>query len=188
MNHDEIGRSIRTLRQKKEWTLEELSSRCGLSMSFLSQVERGLSSLSISSLGTICDALGVPLTHFFTPPVNGPLVTKANEPRMRIKIEDSQVAYDLLSGPIPNRELEVLISEYPPHYDPPLIRHMGEEFGYVLEGEVVLQVEDQVETLEQGDSFHILSTQPHTVRNPTDNSAKILWALTMKLMEFGGHI
>jgi len=47
---------------------------------------------------------------------------------MRIKIVDSQVACDLLSGSIPNREIEVLISKYPPHYDPPLVRHMGEEF------------------------------------------------------------
>jgi transcriptional regulator with XRE-family HTH domain len=121
MNHDEIGRSIRTLRQKKEWTLEELSSRCGLSMSFLSQVERGLSSLSISSLGTICDALEVPVTYFFTARGDGPVVHKADQPRWRIRIEDSQVTYNLLSARMPDRVLEAFIAGYPPHYEHPLV-------------------------------------------------------------------
>jgi len=57
-----VGQGVRVLRQCKGWTLEELSSRCGLSISFLSQVERGLSSLSIPSLHSICEALKVPTT------------------------------------------------------------------------------------------------------------------------------
>lgn len=175
------------MRQNREWTLEELSSRSGLSISFLSQVERGLSSLSISSLHAICEALEVPLTHFFTASGNGPLVLRAGQPRSRIRIEDSHVTYNLLSGPMPGRVLEAVIAEYPPHYDPPLITHEGEEFGYVLEGNVLLQVEDKEETLESGDSFHIFSSQPHTVRNPADQTAKILWVLTMRLLEGGGH-
>jgi len=87
-----------------------------------------------------------------------------------------------------DRVLEALIAEYPPHYDPPLITHEGEEFGYVLEGKVLLQVEDKEETLTSGDSFHIFSSQLHTVRNPSEQTAKILWVLTMKLLGGGGHI
>lgn len=188
VEHEKLGDSIRTLRQKKRWTLEELSSRCELSVSFLSQVERGLSSLSISSLSAICEALDVPVSHFFAAPTNGPLVLKAGSPRSRIYLEDSQVAYSLLSGSMSDRVLEALIAEYPPHYDPPLITHEGEEFGYVLEGKISLQVEDKEETLTSGDSFHIFSSQLHTVRNPSEQPAKILWVLTMKLLEGGGHI
>jgi quercetin dioxygenase-like cupin family protein len=169
--------------------LEELSSRCGLSISFLSQVERGLSSLSISSLHSICEALEVPMTHFFaaTAP-NGPLVVRAGKPRSRIHIGDSQVTYNMLSSSMPERVLEALIAEYPPHYRPPLVTHAGEEFGYVLEGKVLLQVVDQKEMLSPGDSFHIISSQPHTVQNPSDEPTRILWVLTMKLLEGGGHL
>ncbi len=187
-NH-KVGQGVRVLRQRKEWTLEELSSRCGLSISFLSQVERGLSSLSIPSLHSICEALEVPITHFLaTTTVNGPLVVRAGEPHNRVRIGDSQVTYDLLSSSIPGRVLEALIAEYPPHYHPLLDTHEGEEFGYVLEGEVTLQVEDNKETLAPGDSFHILSSQLHTVQNPSNKPAKILWVLTMKLLEGGGHL
>lgn len=184
-----VGQGVRVLRQRKGWTLEELSSRCGLSISFLSQVERGLSSLSIPSLHSICEALKVPITHFLaTTMVNGALVVRAGEPHNRVRIGDSEVTYDLLSSSIPCRVLEALIAEYPPRYKPPLLTHEGEEFGYVLEGEVTLQVEENRETLTSGDSFHILSSQPHTVQNPSDKPARILWVLTMKLLERGGHL
>ena len=188
MDH-EIGRSLRTLRQRKGWTLEELSSRCNLSIGFLSQVERGLSSLSITSLHAICEALEVPLTHFFAAmPSDGPLVVRAGKPRSRIKIGDSQVVYNLLSNSMPDRVLEALIAEYPPHYQPLTMAHAGEEFGYVLEGEILLVVEDKKETLKSGDSFHIFSTQDHTVQNLGDTAARILWVLTMKLLEGGEHL
>jgi transcriptional regulator with XRE-family HTH domain len=185
---EDIGRRVRALRQQREWTLEELSSRCGLSVSFLSQVERGISSLSISSLRAICTALRVPVTYFFAAPTGNSLILRAGEPRSRIRIEDSQVTYNLLSGPIPDRVLEALIAEFPPHYAHPLITHEGEEFGYVLEGELVLQVEDEEFTLAPGDSFHIFSSQHHTIRNDSEQLGKILWVLTLKLLEGGDKI
>jgi len=184
-----VGQGLRTLRQQKGWTLEELSSRCGLSISFLSQVERGLSSLSISSLHAICDALEVPVTHFFaSATTDGPLVVRAGKPRGRIQIGDSRVTYNILSNSISNRVLEALIAEYPPHYLPPLVRHDGEEFGYVLEGRVRFEAQGQEELLGPGDSFHIISSRLHTVQNPTDTPARILWVLTMKLLEGGGYL
>jgi quercetin dioxygenase-like cupin family protein len=63
--------------------------------------------------------------------------------------------------------------------------HPGEEFGYVLEGEVLLVVDEKKETLKAGDSFHIFSTTPHTIQNLEDTEARILWILTMKLLEGG---
>jgi len=62
---DVVGERIRVFRRGKEWTLEKLSASCGLSVGFLSQVERGLSSLSIVSLRAISEALGVPLSELF---------------------------------------------------------------------------------------------------------------------------
>lgn len=181
----EIGRRIREFRQRKGWTLEELSSRSGLSVSFLSQVERGLSSLSISSLQAICDALGIPITHFFAPPTENSLVLKAGKPRSRIKIEDSRVVYNLLSGPMADRLLEAFIAEFPVGYQHPLVMHPGEEFGYVLEGRVMLRVEDEEFELAPGDSFHIFSTQPHTIYNIGKRTAKLLWIMTHKFFEGG---
>ena len=62
---DAVGQHIRELRQERDWTLKGLADRCELSTSFISQVERGLCSISIASLHTICQALEVKLADFF---------------------------------------------------------------------------------------------------------------------------
>ena len=182
---ENIGLGVRILRQRKGLTLQEVSSRSGLSVSFLSQVERGLSSLSISSLSAICEALGVPVTHFFTARGDGPLVLKAGQPRSRLQINDSQVIYSLLSVSSSERVLEAFIAEFPPQYHHPLITHAGEEFGYLVEGKLVLQVGDQDYLLEPGDSYHISSAEPHTIRNESDQPGRILWVQTQKILEGG---
>ena len=163
--------------------MQEVSSRSGLSVSFLSQVERGLSSLSISSLAAICKALEVPVTYFFTAGGDGAVVHKADQPGRRIRIEDSQVTYNQLSASTPERSLEAFVADYPPHYEHPLVTHEGEEFGYVVEGRLVLVIDGQEHTLEPGDSYHISSAEPHTVRNETDRLGRILYVQTAKILE-----
>jgi len=115
------------------------------------------------------------------------MILKAGHPRKRVCIEDSHVTYDLLSisGSSPERILEAVIGEYPPHYDCPLVTHDGEEFGYVLEGSITLIVDDKEYLLEPGDTFHFFSSHAHTVRNPTDQLAKVLLVLTLKFLEGG---
>ena len=62
---DEIHNKIKTLRLDRNFTLKELSEQTGLSLSFLSQIERGASSLSITSLKKISDALEIHINYFF---------------------------------------------------------------------------------------------------------------------------
>lgn len=177
-----IGKQFRELRKRRGWTLRVVAERSGLSVSFLSQVERELFSLSISSLKAICDSLDVSLSRFFTLSGNSSVVLKASD-RRRLHIEGSEVAYISLSGPLSERVLEPIIGEFPPHYDHPLITHGGEEFGYILEGSPTLQIRDREYHLEPGDSFHLLSTEPHTIRNENASRAKVLWILTQKFLE-----
>lgn len=93
------------------------------------------------------------------------------------------MTYNLLSARMPDRVLEAYIADYPPHYDHPLITHEGEEFGYVVEGRLILQIGDQEHLLEPGDSFHISSAEPHTIRSKSDRPGRILWIQTEKLFE-----
>ncbi len=62
---NEIAEKIRNLRKEKNLTLKDLGEKTGLSISFLSQVENSSSSLAITSLKKIADALNVPITYFF---------------------------------------------------------------------------------------------------------------------------
>ena len=184
MDNEAVGRTIRKLRKDREWTLEELSTRCGLSVGFLSQVERGLSSLSVASLKTVCDALEVPLAQFFTvsDATDRPAITRAGEPHYQMRIGTSEITYSMLSGSRPNRMMEAFIAEYPPGYSPPVLPHEGEEFAYVLSGTVLLIFEGEEHVLEPGDSFQIDSSRPHTVRNPDEKPAQVLWVQTLKIL------
>jgi len=182
------GSQIRAMRKERDWTLEEFSRRCGLSIGFLSQVERGLSSLSMSSLSAICEALSVPLGTFFVTEHEAPMVVKGGRGATQIRFPGSGVSYDMLSAAIPTRQLEVLIAVYPPGSEPPMITHEGEEFGYILEGRMILEVEGTSYELEAGDSFHFLSTLRHTIRNPYDAPARTLWVQTQKVLGGGRHI
>ena len=65
---ESIPISIKTLRLERKLTLKEMSERTDLSVSFLSQVERGESSPAITSLNKIANALEVDITYFFNPP------------------------------------------------------------------------------------------------------------------------
>ena len=83
---------------------------------------------------------------------------------------------------MPDRTLEILIAKFLPRYEHPLITHPGEEFGYVLEGTLVLRLENGVYTL---GLFHIRSGRPHTIRNPSDRPARVLCVLTRKFLGRG---
>ena len=184
MDNETVGRTIRKLRQDRKWTLEELSSRCGLSVGFLSQVERGLSSLSVASLKAVCDALEVPLAQFFTvsDTADRPAVMKAGQPHYQMRIGSSEITYSMLSGSRPNRTIEAFIAEYPPGYAPPLLPHEGEEFAYVLSGRIVLLFDGEEHVLDAGDSFQIDSNRPHTVRNLEKKPAQVLWVQTLRIL------
>ncbi|MGN5882209.1 helix-turn-helix domain-containing protein [Staphylococcus simulans] len=67
---EEIGFQIKLIRNQQQQTLKQLSTLTGLSTSFLSQVERGESSIAITSLDKIAKALDVNITSFFSPAEN----------------------------------------------------------------------------------------------------------------------
>jgi len=181
-----IGERLREARRKKGLTLEELSERCGLSPGFLSQVERGRSTLSIVSLSAICRALDLPIASLFS--ASGPIDRKP--PRVRraadqlhIRIGGSPISYRYLTGQLPTSPIEeLLIAEFPPGCDQSDSAHEGEEFGYVLEGRIVLNVEDEEAVLSPGDSYRIGRGERHGYKTE-EEGAKILMAVTQRFIE-----
>ena len=181
----DIGGQIRELRKRRGWTLKQLAERSGLSVSFLSQVERGLSSPSISSLSAVAEALEVPLSNFFTVTHNPSVVVRSQD-HGRFRIDGTEVTYITLSGPLKNKMLEPLLVEVPPHYKAtPPFAHRGEEFAYVLEGAITYTIQGKDYQLKEGDSIHLTSEIPHTYRNDGSEWAKVIWVLTPRLIEGG---
>lgn len=183
---DRIGAKLAAARKARGLTLQELSQRCGLSTSFLSQVERGVSAPSIVSLYRICRALEIPVSYVLPEPSSRTSPVRRREEQFSVELSHSSVSYRYLSGAFPERSLEALINEFPPGYRHPLVSHEGEEFGYVLEGELVLVVGEEEYPLRAGDAFHFPANRPHSYFTAT--GAKVLIVSTQRFFEAQSHI
>lgn len=178
---DRLGERIKALRRQRTLTLRDLSARTGFSISFLSQVERGVSSLSISSLRTIAAALGVDLSHFFPPPVHGNYVTPRSG-RQPFHLEGSPIEYVSLRGSFPGRTLEPLLVSLPAHHPPgESFAHPGEEFGYVLQGRLTMRIGEKDYVLEPGDGIHFSAETRHGWENRGAEPVLALWIVTPRI-------
>ena len=183
---EDLGSRLRKERIDRGWTLAALASRSGLSASFLSQVERGLSTLSIVSLSSICRALGIPMAPLFSS--SGPLdrpaptVTKADQ-QLHIQVGGSPITYGYLTWQLSEAPIkELLIAEFPPDCRQDNSSHEGEEFGFILEGALALRVGNTEHPLAVGDSYRIAASEPHEYRTE-GAGAKVLMAVTQRFID-----
>ena len=176
-----IGEQLRELRQVKNLTLREVAEKVGISVSYLSQLERNQSRLPIGVLKKISDALGVHMNWFFQSTGDGDggerdvVVRAAN--RRRMSFTGPGITEELLS-PNLGGPLELLISTIGPGADSEDYSHDGAEAGLVLSGTLDLWVSGRYFRLLEGDSFSFKSTEVHRCANPGEAPAKVLWVIT----------
>jgi transcriptional regulator with XRE-family HTH domain len=150
----ELGQRIRERRQELGLSLRELAERVGLTASFLSQIERNLASPSIDSLRKVSDALEVPIFHFLLEPnLKSPVVRR--DQRVRLTLPDSDLTYQLLTPDL-NRQMEAFLAEREPGQEKITVplRQQTEEFMYVLQGQLEIQLSEEVYLLGPGDSIY----------------------------------
>lgn len=176
--HADIGSKVKQLRTAKNYTIKQLSEESGLSVGYLSQFERGLSSIAIDSLEKIARILEVDLTVFFArpePQTQSPVVRGFE--LLPDEISPQIYQYVLSSRPeefelLPRMFLLMPFADSEKDFE--LYSHEGEEFLYVLEGIVTVYLEGCEYVLYPGDSVHIHSAQRHNWMNRTNKTAKII--------------
>jgi transcriptional regulator with XRE-family HTH domain len=177
----QIGEQIRELRKVKRLTLQQLAEALGVSISYMSQIERNRAKLPIGTLRSICDILGVHITWFF-PPQNGGapaernFIVRANN-RRRMTFTGLGIVEELLS-PNLSGPLELLMSTIEPAADSGEYSHDGTEAGVVVDGELELWINDLYFRLGVGDSFSFKSSEKHRCRNPCAVPTKVVWVIT----------
>ena len=175
---EHINKKIKSLRVENEMTLKDLSEKTDLSVSFLSQIERGNTSLAITSLKKIADAFGVTMSYFFAEMENNNYAVK-KEDQKSFKLEGSNVEHTRLAGKFPGRGLEPMKVSIPPSQSyKGEFSHPGEEFYYVLKGIVIFKIENKEYVLNEGDAIHFPSENIHQWKNPTSEETILLCALT----------
>ncbi|QYA42880.1 cupin domain-containing protein [Macrococcoides bohemicum] len=176
----EISERIKFVRKSKGITLKELSESTGLSVSFLSQVERGESSLAITSLNKIAESLNEHITSFFDQPVNEDFKIVPKEVKT-FTLENSNQRFTKTSSEFENRKLESFLIEVQPGDQTELSRHEGEEHYHVLEGELTFNVNGRTYNIGKDEIIHYPSLLEHSYKNNHDKVAKVLCVLTPKL-------
>jgi transcriptional regulator with XRE-family HTH domain len=172
-----VGKHVRRLRTENGISLRGLASQTGFSPSFMSQVENGQVSPSISSMERIAEALGVTLGEFFAAAAEGEggLIVRAVD-RQGLTSAWSSAEIEALSMPRPTVRLEpVLITLHPggrsakhPY------AHSREEFAFVLEGRVTLTLGPDHHRLKKGDAATILPQELRLWVNEFARPARIL--------------
>jgi transcriptional regulator with XRE-family HTH domain len=180
-----IGAVIRRARSARGLTLDELAGMVGLSLTFLSRIERGLIACSIGNLLEIAGVLQVRPAELFAD-IEGEDRTRAYRVVRSIdavpsKGADANYAWRKLASGIGEQRLETFLlelSEKP--RKPTLVAHPGEEMCFVLEGSVEFQVGDDTIALERGDSIHLRSDVPHMAWARGSGSARLLMVTSIE--------
>lgn len=174
----DIGEKIKFLRQAANLTQEELADRCELSKGFISQLERNMTSPSIATLRAILDSLGTSLPLFFQEPTDEKIVFTPEDYAVKADPESGSEICWLIPNAQKNEMEPILVTLAPGGSTYPDNPHEGEEFGYVLEGNVLISIGRRKLKARKGDSFMISPNEPHSLINNGKRPARILWIST----------
>ncbi|MBS7527494.1 helix-turn-helix transcriptional regulator [Fusibacter paucivorans] len=180
INIDDIGKKLKKIRTDKNITLKQLSEKTSLSISFISQVERGVSSLTVTSLKKIADALGVSLNDVVTYKENDSYAYKKDHP-VFLRMRNDYASHQIVSGKFDGKKLEGIIFTIAANTEMDSFAHEGEEFHYVIKGKADFYIDDVKYVVEAGDTIHFPSTIDHKICNSTDDEIVIMSVLTPSL-------
>lgn len=172
MEEINVGYKFKQIRENAGLTLKQVSAMSGLSVSFISQIERGVVDPSWSSLKKISAALNIKLKDLFDEP-----------PRPYTLVRDGQgyqsvthhIRREFLAS-MDNASMEMILTAFPPHSSSgTILPHPGEEFVWILEGTLNVTVDGTTHVMCAGDSIYFQSTYPHEWQNKSGQVCKVLW-------------
>lgn len=175
-----VGALIRARRRQLQMTLQELCDAAGISVGYLSQVERDLATPSLGTLAQIARSLDVGVDFFIATPSLEDGLTRAGE-RNRFSVDGSSIIYERIAADFTGNVLSSFILHVPPGYRSETVSHEGEEILYVLDGSITQRLDDREMVLKPGDSLHFRGNTPHSWSNDTDREARLLWTGTLPM-------
>jgi excisionase family DNA binding protein len=171
-----LSEQLARLRRERQFTLGQVSEATGLSVSFLSAIERGQANASVATLQKIAHLYGTNVRSFFGDSSSEqrlvrPRDRKVLEPQPGVRME-----YTARGHPVMDPCVFYIV---PGATSGGSYHHEGEEFIYMLQGSLEIWL-DELEryTLETGDCLYFKSTHAHRWQNLSDKEAVLLWVNT----------
>ena len=169
----DIGNKLKELRVLKGLTQEELADRSELSKGFISQLERNLTSPSITTLMDILQCLGTSIGEFFNEAPDEQIVFGKQDYFVK---EDTEYKNEI-KWIIPNAQKNTMEPIYltlqAGGSTCPDTPHEGEEFGYVLQGTVSIHLGNKTYKAKKGESFYYTADKTHFLSSK--NGAVLIW-------------
>lgn len=169
-----IGEKIKTLRLTYCLTQEELASRCELSKSFISLLERNLTSPSIATLTDILDVFDTSLEDFFSQKKIEQYVFTKEDVFIKEAGEDGVEINWLVYNAQKNEIEPILVKIQPGRVLLDEEAHLGEEFGYVLSGILMIEINKKQYKVKKGESFYYNSEVHHKIYNDGKKVTSVL--------------
>jgi quercetin dioxygenase-like cupin family protein len=177
---ESLGDRIRKAREVHELTILELGDRTGIDADVLKRVEANKMIPPLGDLVKLGKALETRMSYLISPGTDKPITViradqrKATSRLSRKKGERYGYFYESLAPEKANRSMEPFIVTLTPAEEVQPSTHDGQEFLFVLEGEMTAQVGRQKEHLKAGDAIYYDSSEPHFVKCTGGKEAKIL--------------
>ena len=152
----------------------------GVSIGYLSVIERDQATPSLGTLSQIARHLDVDLDFFVSMPSARNALTRADE-RERFAVDGSSIIYERLAADFAGNVLSSFILTIPPGYRSETVSHEGEELLFILEGSITDRLDDEEMILHAGDSLHFRGNRPHSWSNHTSAPARVLWTGTLPI-------
>ncbi|MBS2099998.1 helix-turn-helix domain-containing protein [Carboxylicivirga linearis] len=176
-----LGERIKRKREASHLQLNDLAKKVGISSSALSQIENAKASPSIVTLKSIADNLHTTVGELIgenEAVTNNPLV-KFDQKHFVEKNESGASLY-LLSNHGNSKQMDAFLIEFQPGSNSKNIMktHPGQEFCFVLKGELEIQFDERKYTLKEKDSFYFNSNRVHAAYNNSDMTTEIVWVIT----------
>ena len=169
----DIGNKLKELRVLKGLTQEELADRSELSKGFISQLERNLTSPSITTLMDILQCLGTSIGEFFNEAPDEQIVFGKQDYFVK---EDTEYKNEI-KWIIPNAQKNTIEPIYltlqAGGSTCPDTPHEGEEGGYVLQGAVSIHLGNKTYKAKKGESFYYTADKTHFLSSK--NGATLIW-------------
>jgi len=172
----QVGNVIRRLRRQRGLSLRQVADSAQLSASFLGAVERGESDISVGRLALVADVLGHDLASL--------LGYSLRQSRPRFIRPDEQVrmrrgkGIELTAMRVPGTNLELLLATLHPHSQDRPVTHAGLDILYVLEGSLVLRLDETDYPMTAGECVVWPSSHEHAIRNDSDEPARAIGLVT----------
>ena len=176
------GEMLRAAREKRGFSLDELASRTGISRDTLAQVEAGDIMLPLGQLIKLSKALSLRMGDVISKGKEPFTIVKSDQRLSSVRLREArQVShgyeYESLAAGKKDRLMEPFIVTLHPSGAAEPSSHDGQEFIYVLDGEMEVVIENARDILKPGDSVYYDSTSMHLVKAHGGKPAKILAVL-----------